>query len=77
MKLDAGPEAGISYGLHDLPKHIMEADPPCVCVSLGDKYQDVPPRFTWHLTSDTHIMNFVNKLNPPSIFGGFFAPFTG
>ena len=40
MELNAGPEAGIYYGLHDLPYGKPEANPPGVYVYLGDQDHD-------------------------------------
>ena len=70
MELDAGPEEGIDYGLHDPPKHLQEAYPPGVCVNLGYQDQDGPPQFPWDIPRSPHVLDYLHKLHPPSRFGG-------
>ena len=77
VTLDAGPEAGIDDGLHNHPEHLQEANPPGVCVSLRDKYQDVQPQLPWYLPGAPHILDYAHELHPPSRFGGVFPPSPG
>ena len=69
LKLDAGPEAGIDDGLHDLLEHLQKSDPQGVCVSLGNKYQDVPPQLPQNLTVAPHILEYVHNQHTPSRLG--------
>ena len=64
--MDTGPEAGINYGIHDLPESLQEAYTPGACVTLGDKYQDGTLQLLWDLPGAPHVLDYFHELHPPS-----------
>ena len=75
MVLGAGLEAGMNYGLHDLPERLQEDDPPGVCVPLGDGDQYGPTQLLRDILGAPHVLDYFHELHLPSRFGVFFAPY--